>query len=230
MKITNINKFFFKSIILLICSYELDKNKNYKSFLSNDKIKNCLQSSKVNSDIILYIYSKLNLSGKFYYLKNNVDVQCMIFVRNNKLYLIFCGTNVNNLLSFIKDWNSNLNLKMIFLEEFGNSIGIQQSYKTNMHCEYLIDNIQKIIKKNINHKIIICGHSLGCGYASYTSIYLSKQFPNKKAYVIIPYIDTEDFTTDNESFDKCRKIISKIKMIITRIFYVNKMASLFLDL
>ena len=42
---------------------------------------------------------------------------------------------------------------------------------------------------------------------------LNKQFPDKKAYVIIPYIDTEDFTTDNESFDKCRKIITKIRNV-----------------
>ncbi len=42
---------------------------------------------------------------------------------------------------------------------------------------------------------------------------LDKNFPNKKAYVIIPYIDTENFLTDNESFDKCRKIISKIRNV-----------------
>ena len=42
---------------------------------------------------------------------------------------------------------------------------------------------------------------------------LNIKFPNKKAYVIIPYIDTLDFTADNESFDKCRKIISKIRIV-----------------
>ena len=42
---------------------------------------------------------------------------------------------------------------------------------------------------------------------------LNKNKPDKKAYVIIPYIDTEDFTTDNESFDKCRKIIAKIRSV-----------------
>lgn len=42
---------------------------------------------------------------------------------------------------------------------------------------------------------------------------LDKDFPNKKAYVIIPYIDTENFITDNNSFDKCRKIISKIRNV-----------------
>jgi predicted helicase len=42
-------------------------------------------------------------------------------------------------------------------------------------------------------------------------------FPDKKAYVIIPYIDTEDFTADNESFDKCRKIIAKIRIVDEKI-------------
>ena len=42
---------------------------------------------------------------------------------------------------------------------------------------------------------------------------LDNNFPNKKAYVIIPYIDTENFITDNMSFDKCRKIIAKIRNV-----------------
>ena len=42
---------------------------------------------------------------------------------------------------------------------------------------------------------------------------LDNDFPNKKAYIIIPYIDTENFLSDNESFDKCRKIISKIRNV-----------------
>jgi predicted helicase len=40
---------------------------------------------------------------------------------------------------------------------------------------------------------------------------LDKMYPNKKAYIIIPYIDTINFISNNESFDKCRKIIAKIR-------------------
>uniref|UniRef100_A0A6C0EF14 Helicase ATP-binding domain-containing protein n=1 Tax=viral metagenome TaxID=1070528 RepID=A0A6C0EF14_9ZZZZ len=46
---------------------------------------------------------------------------------------------------------------------------------------------------------------------------LDSKFPDKKAYVIIPYIDTENFITDNKSFDKCRKIITKIRNIDEKI-------------
>jgi predicted helicase len=46
---------------------------------------------------------------------------------------------------------------------------------------------------------------------------LDINFPDKKAYVIIPYIDTKNFITDNESFDKCRKIITKIRNVDEKI-------------
>ena len=39
---------------------------------------------------------------------------------------------------------------------------------------------------------------------------LDSNFPDKKAYVIIPYIEKENWDSDNESFEKCRKIIAKI--------------------
>jgi predicted helicase len=39
---------------------------------------------------------------------------------------------------------------------------------------------------------------------------LDSNFPDKKAYVIIPYIEKENKNSDNESFEKCRKIIAKI--------------------
>ena len=48
---------------------------------------------------------------------------------------------------------------------------------------------------------------------------LDKNNPNKKSYIIIPYIDTNDFTVDNNSYDKCRKIISKIRNVDENIQY-----------
>ena len=39
---------------------------------------------------------------------------------------------------------------------------------------------------------------------------LDSSFPNKKAYVIIPYIEKKNSDSDKESFEKCRKIIAKI--------------------
>ena len=55
---------------------------------------------------------------------------------------------------------------------------------------------------------------------------LDKLFPNKKAYIIIPYIEYDDYIEDNKSFNKVKIIVSKLrnedkiieqKIIITKI-------------
>jgi hypothetical protein len=176
-----INKLFFKSIILLICSYQLDINKNYKSYLSNENIKDCLKVYNVRSDIIFDVYTKYDLSGKFYYLRNKVDSECMILVRKKKLYLIFCGTqfDFNDKYSLIKDIITDIKLGLDIVQEFGQDIGIHHTYKSNMNNENLIGQIQNIVNKYKNHKVILCGHSMGCGLAVYTSMILSKEHPKK---------------------------------------------------
>ena len=42
---------------------------------------------------------------------------------------------------------------------------------------------------------------------------LEKDNPDKKAYIIIPYIDYGDWNNDDKSFDKIRKIIGKIRYV-----------------
>jgi predicted helicase len=42
---------------------------------------------------------------------------------------------------------------------------------------------------------------------------LEKNNPHKKAYIIIPYIDYNDWNNDNKSFDKIRKIIGKLRNV-----------------
>jgi superfamily II DNA or RNA helicase len=54
---------------------------------------------------------------------------------------------------------------------------------------------------------------------------LDSNNPDKKAHVIIPYIDTENFMEDNKSFDKCRKIIAKIRNVDDKIEYKIKVES-----
>lgn len=187
MKNHKIDKLFFEAVVLLICSYQLDINKNYKSFLTNEKIKKCLKSYNVRSDIIFYTYSKYDLSGKFYYLRNTVDSECMILVNKHKLYLIFCGTqfDLNDIPSLIKDLITDINLGIDIVQEFGPDVGIHHKYKSNMECENLIGQIQKIIKKYPNHKIILCGHSMGTGLATYTSMILAKEYPNKNFDLVL---------------------------------------------
>ena len=55
---------------------------------------------------------------------------------------------------------------------------------------------------------------------------LDKMYPDKKAYIIIPYIDTDNFITNNDSFDKCRKIIARIRNEDENIVYKINVLSL----
>ena len=40
---------------------------------------------------------------------------------------------------------------------------------------------------------------------------LNKDEPDKRAFVIIPYLDKDDWNDDNESFQKLRKIVYQIR-------------------
>jgi superfamily II DNA or RNA helicase len=42
---------------------------------------------------------------------------------------------------------------------------------------------------------------------------LEKDNPNKHAYVILPYLDRNDWVDDNKSFEKCRKLINKLRNV-----------------
>jgi len=180
MKKNKINKLFFKCIILLICSYQLDINKNYKTFLTNEKIKKCLQYYQVKNDIIFYTYSNYDLSGSVYYLRNTVDSECMIVISKKTLYLVFCGTqfDLNDKVSLVKDIITDINLGIEIVQEFGTNIGIHNTYKKNLHCENLIGRIEKIVSRHLDLNIVICGHSMGCGLSVYCSMVLAKKFSN----------------------------------------------------
>lgn len=223
-----ISELFFKSIILLICSYQLDINKNYKSYLSNKKIKKCLKAYNVRSDIIHEIYLKYDLSGKFYYLRNEVDSECMILVRKKKLYLIFCGTqfDFNDKTSLIKDIITDISLGIDIIKEFGKdeNIGIHRAYKSNMHNENLIGRVQNIVKKYLNHKVILCSHSMGCGLSTYTSMILAKEYPEKNFDLVLisaPKIGNENLSkyVENTKNIKLYNMINNKEIIPLFPFY-----------
>ena len=174
-----INELFFKSIILLICSYQLDINKTYKSFLTRKKIKQCLKKYNVRNEIIGFS-KKYDLTGKFYYLRNTADSECMILVNGNNLYLIFCGTqfDLNDKVSLVKDLWTDISLGFDMLNEYGENIGIHHTYKKNMHCENLIGQIEKIFIEHNDYDITICGHSMGCGLGTYCALYFGNKYKN----------------------------------------------------
>ena len=171
--------YFFISTILLICSYQMDLNNNYKSFLTNKIIKKYLIKYKIDEEIVTYIEKNLDLSGKVYYLTNDVNSACMCLKTSTDFYLIFIGTQFgfDDINSLIKDLYTDLVLGLNSIKNYDESIKIHEKYIENMHNNKLIDNIISLIPKHIT-KIVVSGHSMGSGLAVYTTMILSKKFKN----------------------------------------------------
>lgn len=183
---------FFVCAILIICSYNMDINKTYKTFLDKNKISECLNLYNVDNDIIEYIDKNINIEGSIDYLTNTADSECMCLNTPNTLYLIFCGTqfDLNDKQSLIKDLITDLKLGLTPITEFLGSNGIftnadpkikiHYKYIENMNNENLIGRIIEVVEKNLFKKIIICGHSMGNGLGIYTSLVLAEKFPENK--------------------------------------------------
>ena len=201
------NELFLQCSALLICSYLLDINKNYKTYLTTDKIKKCLESYKVENEIINYINSKYNLTGKVYYLRNSADSECMILFNGTILYLVFCGTQVSDIVSFFKDIITDVNLGIENISAFGKNVGIHHTYIKNMNNDNLIGQIEKIVSNHLHMDIVICGHSMGCGLALYTSLVLEKKFSTIKLKLIT--IDAPKI--GNDGLKKYLNNVSNIK-------------------
>lgn len=181
-------KNLFISAILLICCSALDTNNNYKMYLGVDKIIECLKSNGVDGQVIEYAKENCinGLEGRVNYLRNNADSECMCLKTEETLYLVFCGTQftLKDPISLIKDLYTDLSLglkPLNFLKstKSKSSIQIHSKYQENMQEQNLIKKIYKIVNSVETHKkIVICGHSMGCGLALYTALYLS----NKNKY------------------------------------------------
>ena len=182
----NIDRLFI-SAILLICCGKLDINKNYKFYLSSKKIKKCLNSSGLEQCVIDYAKKNFinELKGDVNYLRNDADSECMCLETKSNLYLVFCGTQIkmSDPVSLIKDLYTDLSLgleQLNFLLPAKPSVKIHSKYQENMWNQKLIKRIERIVKSSRFDKIMICGHSMGCGLALYTSLYLSNRIPYKK--------------------------------------------------
>ena len=179
--IKNIDYVLF-AITYMICGYQMDKHKNYSTNLSNQDIKNYLTKYNVDNEIINCINKNINLSGKIIYLVNNADSDCIIVIRQKQIYIIFIGTqvNFNDKISMIKDIFTDICLGLESVSFLDPSIKIHGKYQDNMNNQNLIKKIVKIIDENKDKKIILSGHSMGCGLSLYTSLYLLqlKQYQN----------------------------------------------------
>jgi superfamily II DNA or RNA helicase len=117
-----------------------------------------------------------------------------------------------------------------------NVVSIQGIYNNSLHSKNSNDLCSEVYKfTHTPYGIISCVYIFGEGFdlpqlngvciagnmQSETRIVqyvlrpnrLDAQHPNKKAYVIIPYINTDDWKTENKSYEKVRNIVSQMRNV-----------------
>jgi predicted helicase len=228
-------KYFGKYIDIKTIHWAIENKKitDYKILVlknTEDEVDNIIQSLNIkvsNKNLFMAAYMTLKAIEKY---KNETSQLTHILVYTN-------NTDNANLIDIYI--NKILSKKVINVENI-----YHKSLHSNSKC-----NLQEEIEnfKTSKFGIISCVQIFGEGFdlpklngvcfaenmVSDVRIIqsilrpnrLEKNNPNKLAYIIIPYIDTEDFEVEGNSFEKCRLLISKIrnedKNIEQKIFLSN---------
>ncbi len=189
--------FYLKLIVLSNFIHNQDFGKYYKAKLSNEKIKEVLQKQNIDKKIIKFIDKNINYEGKFKYLVNSDDLECMIYEEknnsHNNLYIIFNGTEFEFKIDFFKDVITFLKLNQ---EKLDNGVKIHSGYYNILFENNILDKIYSKIKNNKYDNIFITGHSSGGGIATILSYLLNIKFPN----IIINLIPFASIKVGNKKF------------------------------
>lgn len=178
-----------------------------------DKIVSSLKLNIINKEIFISCYMCLKSFEKY-----------------NDLTHLLLYTNTTDDAELSKKYiNEILSLNIL-------SIPKEKIYNNSLHSKNCNDLDSEVYKfKNTYYGIISCVYIFGEGFdlpklngvciagnmQSETRIvqYLLRpnrldfENPNKKAYVIIPYIDTDDWETENKSYEKVRNIVSQMRNV-----------------
>ena len=223
-----------------ITDYNLVILKNTEDEINNI-IQGITQSNELNKDLEL---NKMQLKHKDLFLSAYMALKAIETYRDLTHILIY--TNTTEHAELVKNYiDIILNSKVIGVKPLLYNKALHSKSEENLYDVKLADGSIKegeITKfKNAPYGIISSVYIFGEGFdcprlngvifgenmesdirivqSTLRPNRLDREFPNKKAYVIIPYIDTENFITDNDSFDKCRKIIAKIRNVDEQIEY-----------
>jgi superfamily II DNA or RNA helicase len=174
----------------------------------------------------------------------NLFISCYMclksFERYDNLTHILLYTNNTNDAELANTYINDLLLNINFNTEYMQYQHNKLLYNNALHsknCKNFEEEIAKF--KNAKYGIISCVYIFGEGFdlpklngvciaanmQSETRIVqyalrpnrLNREDPHKKAYIIIPYIDADDWDTKNNSFEKVRNIISQMRNIDDKI-------------
>ena len=181
-----------------------------------NEIVTSLRLDVLNKEMFISCYMCLKSFEKY------IDLTHLLIYTNTTEDAELCKKYINEILS--------LNIL---------SIPQERIYNNSLHsknCNDSNDLDSEICKfKNASYGIISCIYKLGEGFdlpklngvciaanmQSETRIVqyllrpnrLEVANPNKKAYIIIPYIDTNDWQNENKSYEKVRNIVSQMRNI-----------------
>lgn len=171
---------------------------------------------------------------RLHIINKEIFISCYMclksFEKYNDLTHLLLYTNTTEDAELSKKYiNEILSLNVLSIQK-------EKIYNNSLHsknCNNLDSEVNKF--KNTYYGIISCVYIFGEGFdlpklngvciagnmQSETRIvqYLLRpnrldfENPNKKAYVIIPYIDTDDWETENKSYDKVRTIVSQMRNV-----------------
>lgn len=171
---------------------------------------------------------------KLYIMNKEIFISCYMclksFEKYDDLTHLLLYTNTTEDAELAKKYiNQILSLNILSIQK-------DKIYNNSLHCKNCNDLDYEVnLFKNTNYGIISCVYIFGEGFDlpklngvcivgnmySETRIvqYLLRpnrldfENPNKKAYVIIPYIDTDDWEMGNKSYEKVRTIVSQMRNV-----------------
>ena len=108
--------------------------------------------------------------NSFMFIKNSIFG--IIFLYNNKLWIIFRGTFTS------KEWSYNLDFKFTDMNIKDTYLQCHSGFH-RLYTEYFRDQIYEVINTNDISEVVFSGHSLGAGVATLASIDIKTTFPDK---------------------------------------------------
>ena len=220
--------------------YSMDDTETFGSYIDNKSVKWAIEN-KIITDYKLLILKntemevdniisnlKIKVENKELFISAYMTLKALETYDDLTHMLIYTNTMTN--AEIVQRYIEEILEKNIFKNLPENLYN--KALHSKSKCD-LEDEIQ--IFRNSKYGIIACVYIFGEGFdepflngvcfaenmISYIRITqcsiranrLSEYFPNKIAYIIIPYIDNHNWLHENKSFDKCKKIIYQLRNV-----------------
>jgi predicted helicase len=220
--------------------YSMNDENIFGTLIDSKSVKWAIENKKITDYVVVILK---NNEEEFNYIINNININIdnkELFII---AYMILKAIEMYNDLTHILSYTNsiiNANLIQNYINEILKldllTIDKFNLYNESLHSKLLLnlkDEVSKFEKSKFG--IISCVYIFGEGFdlpklngvafcenmesdirivqSALRPNRIEKNNPYKKAYIIIPYIDKNGFFNNNGAFNKCRKIISKLRNV-----------------